>query len=103
MYLSRHTVARRGEKRSMVEIQKAMDEDLKLQNLSKADELKLQEDLTLYHNTLRSGMQLTHKGSAKDVLDRALFMHKDVRHSLLCQTWLTFIYQFSTCTKCTSM
>ena len=67
-----------GKKLSMENIQKAMDEDPKFHNISKEYELQLQEDLAAYQTTLRSGMHLTRKGAAKDVLDTALFMHKEV-------------------------
>ena len=67
-----------GEKLLMENIQKAVDEDPKFHNISKEYKLQRQEDLAMYHTTLRSGTHLTHKGAAKDVLDTALFMHKEV-------------------------
>ena len=67
-----------GKKLLMANIQKVVDEDLKLHNISKEDELQLWEGLATYHTTLRSGTCLTRKGAAKDVLDTALFMHKEV-------------------------
>ena len=67
-----------GEKLSMENIQKAVDEDPKFHNISKEYKLQLWKDLAAYCTTLRSGMHLTHKGAAKDVLDTALFMHKEV-------------------------
>ena len=62
----------------MADIQKAVDKDPKFHNISKEYELQLQEDLATYRTTLRSGKRLTHKGAAKDVLDTALFVHKEV-------------------------
>ena len=53
---------------SLADIQKVVDEDPKFHNISKEYELQLWEDLAMYHATLRSGMCLTHKGAAKDVL-----------------------------------
>ena len=58
-----------GEKLSMANIQKAVDEDPKFHNISKEYELQLWEDLATYRTTLRSGMHLTCKGSARDVIN----------------------------------
>lgn len=76
----------------MAEVQKAVDEDLNFQNISETYEIQLRDDLAAYRTTLKSGTRLTRKGAAKDVLDTALFVHREVSHALTIPSILTNVY-----------
>ena len=76
----------------MVEIQKAVDEDPKFHSTTEEYDLELRQALAMHRKTLRTGTRLTRKGAAKDVLETALFVHKEVSHPLANPSTVTNTY-----------